>query len=231
MVRLMVSLTHVSHPSLCQHTHTQGAYSEAQTSEIMRQIVDAVTYLHQQGIVHCDLKPEVMRMSYVLNKCMHRLVSSHDTWPSLNPTPLIYRPTHQNLLLATKASDASDMRLVDFGSAFRADNGKLVPRKGTGTIAYSAPEVISGKVRNQKMSGRSDTTSFLFMDTRASRAHLTTSSTHPRTALRLQGGHLGPRRAHVHPALGLPPVRPHERRGRRPDRAAHRQGTFVCLFP
>lgn len=38
------------------------------------------------------------------------------------------------------------MRLVDFGSAFRADHGKLVPRKGTGTIAYSAPEVISGKV-------------------------------------------------------------------------------------
>ena len=41
------------------------------------------------------------------------------------------------------------MRLVDFGSAFRADHGKLVPRKGTGTIAYSAPEVISGKVRKR----------------------------------------------------------------------------------
>jgi calcium/calmodulin-dependent protein kinase I len=86
----------------------RGAYSEAQASEIMREIVDAVSYLHQQGIVHCDLKPE-------------------------------------NLLLATKASDTSNMRLVDFGSAFRADSGKLVSKKGTGTIAYSAPEVISGR--------------------------------------------------------------------------------------
>ena len=73
----------------------------------MREIVDSVTYLHQQGIVHCDLKPE-------------------------------------NLLLASKTSDTSNMRLVDFGSAFRADDGQLVSRKGTGTIAYSAPEVISG---------------------------------------------------------------------------------------
>jgi len=56
----------------------RGAYSEAQASEIMLQIVDSVSYLHQQGIVHCDLKPE-------------------------------------NLLLATKASDTSNMRLVDFG--------------------------------------------------------------------------------------------------------------------
>jgi len=31
------------------------------------------------------------------------------------------------------------------GSAFRVDAGELVSRKGTGTIAYSAPEVISGR--------------------------------------------------------------------------------------
>lgn len=38
-------------------------------------------------------------------------------------------------------------RLVDFGSAFRADQARLVSRKGTGTVAYSAPEVINGEVR------------------------------------------------------------------------------------
>ena len=65
----------------------RGAYSEAQASEIMREIVDAVSYLHQQGIVHCDLKPE-------------------------------------NLLLATKASDTSNMRLVDFGKADGREGGR-----------------------------------------------------------------------------------------------------------
>eukprot|EP00624_Nannochloropsis_granulata_P006038 evm.model.NODE_43794_length_5164_cov_9.303640.2 len=53
----------------------------------MREIVDAVSYLHQQGIVHCDLKPE-------------------------------------NLLLATKASDTSNMRLVDFGKADGREGGR-----------------------------------------------------------------------------------------------------------
>jgi hypothetical protein len=39
---------------------------------------------------------------------------------------------------------------VDFGSAFRADQGRLVSRKGTGTPAYSAPEVLSGEVRGSE---------------------------------------------------------------------------------
>lgn len=43
---------------MCFQWFSQGAYSESQASAVMREIVEAVVYLHQQGIVHCDLKPE-----------------------------------------------------------------------------------------------------------------------------------------------------------------------------
>ncbi|PRP76173.1 hypothetical protein PROFUN_15334 [Planoprotostelium fungivorum] len=36
----------------------QGEYSEEESRRIVRQIVDAVEYLHQNGIAHRDLKPE-----------------------------------------------------------------------------------------------------------------------------------------------------------------------------
>eukprot|EP00002_Diphylleia_rotans_P018055 TRINITY_DN3496_c0_g1_i1.p1 TRINITY_DN3496_c0_g1~~TRINITY_DN3496_c0_g1_i1.p1 ORF type:complete len:529 (-),score=126.70 TRINITY_DN3496_c0_g1_i1:287-1873(-) len=37
---------------------TRGAYTEAAAREIMRQVVDAVAFLHDKQIVHRDLKPE-----------------------------------------------------------------------------------------------------------------------------------------------------------------------------
>jgi len=36
----------------------KGTYSEKEAAEVMRQILDAINYLHNRGIVHRDLKPE-----------------------------------------------------------------------------------------------------------------------------------------------------------------------------
>ena len=58
----------------------RGAYTATGAASVMRELVDAVAYLHQMGIAHLDLKPE-------------------------------------NVLLASDETDASDVRLVDFGSA------------------------------------------------------------------------------------------------------------------
>lgn len=46
----------------------RGHFSEATASEIMRQMFDALDYLHKRNIVHRDLKPENVLCSgvYVL---------------------------------------------------------------------------------------------------------------------------------------------------------------------
>lgn len=119
-------------------------------------------------------------------------------------------------------------RLVDFGSAFRADQARLVSRKGTGTVAYSAPEVINGEVMflHPKKYMRIIWLKVMIIWLEAiiiiwlpilSHAFLTPPTPSlllplafmwKYTAMRPQGGHLGLGRAALHPALGLPPLRP-----------------------
>ena len=36
----------------------KGSYSEKDASDLIRQILEAVAYMHEQGVVHRDLKPE-----------------------------------------------------------------------------------------------------------------------------------------------------------------------------
>lgn len=155
----------------------------------------------------------------------------------LKPTPPINRPTDQSEPAARDQGlgrvghAAGGLRLGvpggprEAGAAQGHRHHRLQRPRG---------HLRQGKGRTRKMSGRAGTTpcSCIPCASRPSSHSVLAPRAllHPRTALRLQGGHLGFGRAHVHPALGLPPVRPHERRGRRPDRAAHRQGTFVCLF-
>lgn len=116
----------------------RGAYTANGAASVMREIVDAVAYLHQMGIAHLDLKPE-------------------------------------NILLASDETDASDVRLVDFGSArFLADapvgaeddgSTRMKRKKSAAMVAkaaeqnggpagttpaYAAPEVLSGKEFDEK---------------------------------------------------------------------------------
>ncbi|KAH8097212.1 serine/threonine kinase [Aureococcus anophagefferens] len=74
----------------------RGAYTANGAASVMREVVDAVAYLHSMGIAHLDLKPE-------------------------------------NVLLKSDETDASDVRLVDFGSARGSDRDR-----GGGTHPFDA---------------------------------------------------------------------------------------------
>ncbi|CAN0352885.1 unnamed protein product, partial [Ectocarpus sp. 12 AP-2014] len=88
---------------------TKGAHSEHDAASLLREVVDAVAYLHGHSIIHFDIKPE-------------------------------------NILLHDADTDDIDVRLVDFGSAFVVGaTGESGPKNDSGTIAYSAPEVLRGQ--------------------------------------------------------------------------------------
>ncbi|PRP82336.1 calcium/calmodulin-dependent protein kinase-like protein [Planoprotostelium fungivorum] len=46
---------------------TRGAFSEADAAQLLYQVIDAVAYLHSQGVVHRDLKPENLLFDSVTN--------------------------------------------------------------------------------------------------------------------------------------------------------------------
>ena len=83
--------------------------SEQKAASIMQQLLQAVGYMHSQGICHLDIKPE-------------------------------------NILFLDKVSNI--IRLVDMGSAkyFISEEGeRLKLEKKTGTVFYSAPEMVWGE--------------------------------------------------------------------------------------
>jgi calcium/calmodulin-dependent protein kinase I len=47
----------------------KGSYTEKDASHLIRQILEAVDYMHSQGVVHRDLKV----MSFVVNDQLHLL--------------------------------------------------------------------------------------------------------------------------------------------------------------
>ena len=51
---------------LLQRIRSQQSFTEAEASQIMRQLVAVVSHLHQHKIVHRDLKPEVCVSHYVV---------------------------------------------------------------------------------------------------------------------------------------------------------------------
>lgn len=52
---------------LFDHLIHNGAYSEQQASETMRDLCGALQHLHNKGIIHGDVKPENILVTYRLN--------------------------------------------------------------------------------------------------------------------------------------------------------------------
>ena len=44
-------------------SHADGRLSDAESAVIVRQLLEAITYLHEHGVVHRDIKPENILMT------------------------------------------------------------------------------------------------------------------------------------------------------------------------
>ena len=93
----------------------KGSFFESDAASIIRTILDAVSYLHDQGVVHRDIKPENL-----LYRCKEVLA------PDGSP-----------------ANSSPDLVIADFGLSKLIDPQKYDLLMTTvGTPSYMAPEVI-----------------------------------------------------------------------------------------
>jgi WD40 repeat protein/serine/threonine protein kinase len=105
-----------------RHTCTQTPLGIRQRLELFLKLCDAISYAHQRGVIHCDLKPANI------------LVADEPEWQSI----------------AGSLMNGSEIKVLDFGLARVIDEdgtcGSSVSKLGLikGTLPYMSPEQISG---------------------------------------------------------------------------------------
>lgn len=106
----------VQGPSLFTYICQWDNYSETIVLLYMRQLVNALLWLHQRNIFHLDLKPENI------------MVNTGTRTPSTPPPT----PQHKSLL-----------KLIDFGESVRSKNRDVVLPPSN--LEFSAPEMVMGQ--------------------------------------------------------------------------------------
>lgn len=59
-------LEYVKGGELFEHIQRKGVYTEADAAKFMRQLVDVIAYCEQQHVIHRDVKPENLILTYIL---------------------------------------------------------------------------------------------------------------------------------------------------------------------
>ncbi len=121
---------------LFDHLVNFGILSETETSQVMFEILEACSFLHGQGIVHGDIKPE--------NIIISRSKTDDDDLPGGDVT--------ENGITTTPDSNGNiiDVRIADFGTAVQANSAHdgHVLSGNLSTLSYSPPEVIAQQMYN-----------------------------------------------------------------------------------
>lgn len=131
---------------LLEHVLARGRLTEGRARHFMRQLVSAVSYCHEWGVVHRDLKIEnvlvvTLPTPFSGSNTGNGKTSNSNTGNTtgcLSPKNLLHRPPRP------------DIRLVDFGlcNFFHAqdeeDQEKLL-RTFCGSLYFAAPELLAGQ--------------------------------------------------------------------------------------
>lgn len=123
-------MSHTPHPhrvtggELFDRIVEKGSYTEKDASGLIRQVLEAVDYMHEQGVVHRDLK-----VSYI-------------SQPLSQPFYLRFYLQPENLLYYN-TDEESKIMISDFGLSKMEDSGIMAT--ACGTPGYVAPEVLAQK--------------------------------------------------------------------------------------
>lgn len=104
--------------------YLRNTYSEKDAARIFAQVVEAVAYIHDKGVIHRDIKPE--NVVFV------------DKIPESRTLKSLY--------------DIPQVKLLDFGLAYRIPATEDVVERGClGSAGFIAPEVIKGRQHTTAM--------------------------------------------------------------------------------
>lgn len=103
--------------------YLRNTYSEKDAARIIAQVVDAVAYIHDKGVIHRDIKPE--------NVVFVDKIEEARTLKSLYDIPMV--------------------KLLDFGLAYKIPENGVVERGCLGSAGFIAPEVIKGRQHTTAM--------------------------------------------------------------------------------
>ena len=98
----------------------KGKFTEKDAAETIRQVLDAVNYLHQNNVVHRGMSSDLNRQRVA------------NLFPDLKPENLLYLTPDPN----------SSLVLADFGIAKMLDSQNEVLTTMAGSFGYAAPEVM-----------------------------------------------------------------------------------------
>ncbi|KAM7409822.1 hypothetical protein PAMA_001361 [Pampus argenteus] len=106
----------------------RGYYSERDAAHVIKQILEAVAYLHENGVVHRDLKPENLLYADLSLDAPLKIVQTVLT-PLFNPFVHIHPP------VGLETSDFGLSKIID---------DQVTMKTVCGTPGYCAPEILRG---------------------------------------------------------------------------------------
>jgi len=109
----------------------KGSYTEKDASGLIRQVLEAVDYMHEQGVVHRDLK--VSCCKHLLSRKLNDPFCLSLSLNGQQPENLLYYNTDEE----------SKIMISDFGLSKMEDSGIMAT--ACGTPGYVAPEVLAQK--------------------------------------------------------------------------------------